>query len=134
MTSESVAVSYNANWSFATGILVHDLLREHGWLEAKPCVQTFTFGQRGHTDLGSSHRSLLRLRREDAPLYPDAVRGPSWWPLNGDKALDARPKPGTTVASVYAGSGCCSGHRLRAIEANVETQLRQFELARRVAS
>ena len=40
-----VWVSYNAKWSFAMGMIVHDLLREHKWLEAKPCVQTFTFGQ-----------------------------------------------------------------------------------------
>jgi hypothetical protein len=41
-------------------------------VEAKPCVQVFTFGQHNHHDLGNNHRPLLRLRRPDAPLYPDA--------------------------------------------------------------
>jgi len=85
-----VWISYNAKWSFAVGMIVHDLLREHQWLEAKPCVQTFTFGQHRHNDLGNNHRPLLRLRRNDAPLYPDAIRVPSWRQLNGDKRADPR--------------------------------------------
>lgn len=59
-------------------MIVHDLLHEHKWLEAKPCVQTFTFGQHRHNDLGNNHRPLLRLKRDHAPLYPDAIRVPSW--------------------------------------------------------
>ena len=41
-----------------------------GGLEAKPCVQTFTFGQHNHHDLGNNHRPLSRLRWSDAPLLP----------------------------------------------------------------
>jgi len=65
-----VWISYNAKWSFAMGMIVHDLLGEHKWLQAKPCVQVYTFGQHNHHDLGNNHRPLLRLRRDDAPLYP----------------------------------------------------------------
>ncbi len=61
-----VWVSYNAKWSFAMGILVSSLLREHKWLEAKPCIQTFTFGRHNHKDLGNNHRPLLRLKRDYA--------------------------------------------------------------------
>ena len=61
-----------------------------GDLEAKPCVQTFTFGQHNHHDLGNNHRPLLRLRWHDAPLYPDAIRVPSWRQENGDKRADPR--------------------------------------------
>jgi len=85
-----VWVSYNAKWSFALGMVVHDLLREHKWLEAKPCVQVYTFGQHNHHDLGNNHRPLLRLRRDDAPIYPDAIRVPSWRQLNGDRRADPR--------------------------------------------
>ena len=85
-----VWISYNAKWSFAMGMIVHDLLREHNWLEAKPCVQVYTFGQHNHHDLGNNHRPLLRLRRDDAPLYPDAIRIPSWRQLNGDRRADPR--------------------------------------------
>ena len=59
-------------------------------LEAKPCVQTFTFGQHCHHDLGNNHRPLLRLRWFHAPLRPDAIRVPSWRQENGDKRADPR--------------------------------------------
>jgi len=85
-----VWASYNARWSFAVGMIVHDLLGEHKWLEAKPCVQTFTFGQHRHNDLGNNHRPLLRLKRDDARLYPDAIRVPSWRQEHGDKRADPR--------------------------------------------
>jgi DNA modification methylase len=85
-----VWISYNAKWSFAMGMIVHDLLREHKWLQAKPCVQVYTFGQHNHHDLGNNHRPLLRLRRDDAPLYPDAIRVPSWRQQNGDRRADPR--------------------------------------------
>ena len=85
-----VWVSYNAKWGFAMGMIVHDLLREHKWLQAKPCVQVYTFGQHNHHDLGNNHRPLLRLRRDDAPLYPDAIRIPSWRQQNGDRRADPR--------------------------------------------
>ena len=85
-----VWVSYNSRWSFAVGTLVYDLLAMNRWLEAKNCVQTFTFGQHNHHDLGNNHRPLLRLKRDDALLYPDAVRVPSWRQENGDKRADPR--------------------------------------------
>ena len=59
-------------------------------MEAKPCVQTYTFGQHNHHDLGNNHRPLLRLRWSDAPLLPDAIRVPSWRQENGDKRADPR--------------------------------------------
>ena len=61
-----------------------------GVLEAKSCVQTFTFGQHSHHDLGNNHRPLLRLRWHEAPLFPDAIRVPSWRQENGDKRADPR--------------------------------------------
>lgn len=58
--------------------------------EVKPCVQTFTFGQHRHTDLGNGHRPLWRLTRDNPTLYPDQIRVPSWRQLNGDKRADPR--------------------------------------------
>jgi len=60
--------------------------------EFKPCVQTFTFGQNNHRDLGIGHRLLYRYMRTGTQLYPDAVRVPSWRQLNGDKRADPRGK------------------------------------------
>lgn len=58
--------------------------------EFKPCVQTFTFGQHNHRDLGINHRLLYRYMRTGTQLYPDAIRVPSWRQLNGDKRADPR--------------------------------------------
>lgn len=85
-----VWISYNARWSFVMGNLVWGLLKDQPGLEAKHCVQTFTFGQHQHKDLGNNHRPLLRLKWVNAPLYPDAIRVPSWRQEHGDKRADPR--------------------------------------------
>jgi len=89
--SKCVWFSYNARWTFQVGRIVTELEGEYGKsIEAKPCVQVFTFGQHCHTDLGNNHRPLLRIRWSDAPLYPDATRVPSWRQEHGDKRADPR--------------------------------------------
>lgn len=91
LKAHCVWFSYNAKWTFEVGAVVTRLLGIYGHiLEAKPCVQTFTFGQHNSNDLGNNHRPLVRLRWNDAPLYPEAVRVPSWRQLNGDKRADPR--------------------------------------------
>ncbi len=60
------------------------------WKPVLTAVQTFTFGQHSHTDFGNNHRPLWRFTREDAVLYPDQIRVPSWRQLNGDKRADPR--------------------------------------------
>jgi site-specific DNA-methyltransferase (adenine-specific) len=82
--------SYNAKWNFHLGQVVQNLLNWFPNWEAKLCVQTFTFGQHSHRDLGNNFRPMLRLKHKDAPLYPDQVRVPSWRQLNGDKRADPR--------------------------------------------
>ena len=89
--AKTVWFSYNARWTFEIGKIVRHILGRHcGEVEAKPCVQVFTFGQHNHHDLGNNHRPLLRLRWRDAPLLPDAIRVPSWRQENGDKRADPR--------------------------------------------
>jgi site-specific DNA-methyltransferase (adenine-specific) len=91
MRAKTVWVSYNAIWTFEIGKIVTDLVGlRAGVLEAKPCVQAFTFGQHNQNDLGNNFRPLLRLRWHDAPLRPDNIRIPSWRLLNGDKRADPR--------------------------------------------
>ena len=65
--AKTVWFSFNAKWSFEVGRIVSGMLGRTRGLEAKPCVQTFTFGQHCHHDLGNNHRPLLRLRWFDAP-------------------------------------------------------------------
>jgi site-specific DNA-methyltransferase (adenine-specific) len=90
--AKTVWFSFNAKWTFVAGRIVENLIENHQvtGLEAKPCVQTFTFGQHSHHDLGNNHRPLWRLSWRDAPLYPDAIRVPSWRQENGDKRADPR--------------------------------------------
>jgi site-specific DNA-methyltransferase (adenine-specific) len=88
--SGTVWVSFSSRYTFLLGAVVDELTRTQAGLEAKPCTQVFTFGQHNQRDLGNNHRPLWRLRWEDAPLFPDAVRVPSWRQLNGDKRADSR--------------------------------------------
>ncbi len=83
-----VWLSINARWILELGATLADLK----WLgfEIKPCVQVFTFGQHNSYDLGNNHRPLVRLRREDAPIYPDAIRVKSERQKAGDKRADLR--------------------------------------------
>jgi len=81
-------LSYNASHIWVGG-LVDTFLANEPW-KAKACVQTFTFGQHNHRDLGSNHRPLIRIMRKGTKLYPDAVRVPSWRQEHGDKRADPR--------------------------------------------
>jgi DNA modification methylase len=95
--AKTVWFSFNAKWTFKLGGIVDALVHRVSSLEAKPCIQVFTFGQHNHHDLGNNHRPLWRLRRHDAPLLPDAVRVPSWRQEHGDKRADPRGRvPGDT--------------------------------------
>jgi site-specific DNA-methyltransferase (adenine-specific) len=83
-------LSFNSKWTFAIGNIVYDLIREAD-IEVKPCVQTFTFGQHSHTDLGNNYRQLWRLKHPYiSKIYPDHIRVPSWRQQHGDKRADPR--------------------------------------------
>ena len=99
LKAKTVWFSFNAKWTFEAGKIVTEIIGSRvGELEAKPCVQVITFGQHNHHDLGNNHRPLWRLRWQDAPLFPDAIRVPSWRQLNGDKRADPRGRvPGDVL-------------------------------------
>lgn len=87
----TVWFSFNSRWTAEVGGIVGEIKSGFGSaIEFKPCVQTFTFGQHNHKDLGNNHRPLWRLRWTKAPLFPDAIRVPSWRQENGDKRADPR--------------------------------------------
>ncbi len=91
LKAKTVWFSFNAKWTFQVGKIVTQLEDLYGdQIEAKPCVQAITFGQHNHHDLGNNHRPLLRLQWNDAPLFPDAIRVPSWRQEHGDKRADPR--------------------------------------------
>lgn len=100
--SSVVWLSFNARWTFLFGHLFHQLVKNNADWEAKPAVQVFTFGQHRSTDLGNNHRPLWRLRRKGTPLYPDAIRVPSWRQRNGDKRASSKGRvPGDVFDMQY---------------------------------
>lgn len=83
-------LSINPIHTAIMGSITYEFLRDTPDWEFKPCIQTFTFGQHNHRDLGINHRLLYRYMRTGTQLYPDAIRVPSWRQLNGDKRADPR--------------------------------------------
>ena len=81
-------LSFNPKYTSLVGYIAYSKVPTK--YEVKPCVQTFTFGQHNHKDLGVNHRPLWRFMRKGTELYPDAIRVPSWRQLNGDKRADPR--------------------------------------------
>lgn len=83
-------LSFNAKYTLSLGHMFEKPINlPDGW-EIKPHVQIFTFGQHNKYDFGNNHRPLWRFTREDATLYPDQTRVPSWRQQNGDKRADPR--------------------------------------------
>lgn len=95
LKADVIWLSFNPVHTPLVGSITYEFIRKTGW-EFRPCVQTFTFGQHNHRDLGFCHRPLYRYMREGSELYPDEIRVPSWRQLNGDKRADPRGRvPGT---------------------------------------
>lgn len=80
----TVWLSFNARHTIMMGHLIYELQRKRKFL-AKPCVQTFTFGQHRTTDFGNNHRPLWRLAQDGSMFYPDAIRIESERQRLGDK-------------------------------------------------
>ena len=71
LKARTVWFSYNSKWTFEVGRIVTEIIGlRAGDVEAKPCVQTFTFGQHNHHDLGNNHRPLLRRPLAQRPALP----------------------------------------------------------------
>lgn len=80
-----VWISFNPKWTIDFGGVAWFFLESNPDWEWKQFIQTFTFGQNNKRDCGVGHRPLWRFKHKDAPLYPDAIKVPSWRQLNGDK-------------------------------------------------
>lgn len=100
-------LSFNSRHTLMVGSLLYNLQYDWPHIEVKPCVQTFTFGQHNHHDLGDNYRPLYRIMHKGTKLYPDQVRVPSWRQLNGDKRADPRGRVPGNVAELYAKSRDC---------------------------
>lgn len=84
-------ISFNSKWVFMVASHVERLQKQLD-VEPKLFIQSFTFGQNKRTDCGNGYRPLLRLRRPDAPLYPDAIKVKSWRQQHGDPRATAGGK------------------------------------------
>lgn len=109
--ADIVWMSYNAKYTFKMGEIVCRLLEEWNDLEARHCIQTFTFGQHNQRDLGNNHRPLVRFMRKGGLLYPDQIRVPSWRQLHGDKRADPRGKVPGDVFDIPRVTGNSSQRR-----------------------
>jgi len=96
--ADVVWISYNAKWTFMMGSLIDDFLlvtkpglRGKGF-EAKPFIQTFSFGQNNKNDCGNGHRPIVRIRRQGSPLYAKNILVPSWRILHEDKRANKKGK------------------------------------------
>ncbi len=69
--------------------IVMEMLRvRYDW---KQFVWHFTFGQHRHSDCGNNYRPIMRWMKQDAVIYPDAIRVPSARQEKyNDKRADAR--------------------------------------------
>ena len=77
-------VSFNSKWMSLVGYLLYS----NHFMEdqnVKWLIQGFTFGQHNQNDLANNFRPIVRIRKGDAKLYPDAVRIESWRMRHGDK-------------------------------------------------
>ncbi len=96
--AEIVWISYNAKWTYLMGELIQNFLlvtkplNKEMEFEAKPFVQTFTFGQHNKYDCGNGHRPIVRIRHKSTPLYPKNILIPSWRMLHGDKRANKKGK------------------------------------------
>lgn len=89
---EVLWLSINSRHTFMVGGIIDSFIQSYTDWEAKACVQTFTFSQHNHHDMGNGHRPIYRIMRKGMVLYPEQIRVPSWRQLNGDKRADPRGK------------------------------------------
>lgn len=90
--TDCIWLSLNTKYAPLIGHITYKFLQDYPNWEFKHCVQTFTFYQHNHHDLGNGHRLLFRYMQKGAAICPDIIRVPSWRQLNGDKRADPRGK------------------------------------------
>lgn len=82
-------ISFNSRWMTEMGYLLR-ATRDVYDVEVRWLVQGFTFGQHRKTDLANNFRPIVRIRKPDAPLFPERTRIESDRMKIGDKR--ANPK------------------------------------------
>lgn len=94
--ADTMWLSFNAKWTIQMGMIAGKVWDSTPYLEIKPMVQTFTFGQHNQHDFGNNHRPLWRFRHKDASIYPNQIRIESERQRMGDKRADPRGRvPGS---------------------------------------
>ena len=84
-SAKTTYMSFNARWMTEVGALLGAFKAVNPDLEVRWLIQGFTFGQHNSYDHGNNFRPIVRLRYDDSPLFPDAIRRESWRMKNGDK-------------------------------------------------
>lgn len=82
--AKTTYISFNAKWFVPVSALMSAHMAVYP-VDVRMLIQGFTFGQCRSTDLANNYRPILRIRKEGAPLFPDAVRVESERMKMGDK-------------------------------------------------
>ena len=92
--AKTTYVSFNAKWFTEISALMEAYKQVYP-IDVRMLIQGFTFGQHNKSDLANNYRPILRIRKEDAPLFPNAVR------IESDrmKMGDSRANPAGRVPS-----------------------------------
>ncbi len=92
--SDTTWISYNAKWdcplkAYLWSQLARPVRGYHptflNGLELRTFIWSYTFGQNQRTDCGPGYRPILRIKGQDALVYPDQIKVPSWRQKHGDK-------------------------------------------------
>lgn len=101
-------ISFNSKWIFDIGYIIK---KRPDNFEHKLFINTFTFGQNNKHDCGSGYRPLLRIKSPNAPIYPNAIKVPSWRQLHGDKRAATGGKVPLDVWNFERITGNCKERR-----------------------
>lgn len=106
-------LSYFYKWDIELKAKIWEMaIYGKGWQnrwDAKAYIWWYTFGQHNANDNGSCFRPMLRIKRKDAKIYPDAIREPSARQrlYNDKRANQAGRVPGDVWDGVWQESRVC---------------------------
>lgn len=98
-------VSFNAKHMDLVGKLVYENVRSDNRFNYRFLMQYVSFGYCAQNDFSFCYRPLLRIMRNGAPTYPDAVRIESERQRLGDKRANPRGKIPPDVWAIHRVTG-----------------------------
>ena len=98
-------VSFNAKHMDLVGKIVYEHVRSDNRFNYRFLMQYVSFGYCSQNDFSHCYRPLLRIMRNDAPTYPDAIRIESERQRLGDKRANPKGKIPPDVWAIHRVTG-----------------------------